>query len=117
MKYSGVKGPWSYSKQHGTKEYCFVAQVWDSENHSLAVIETTSDPDVASATALLISKAPEMLEKLRQILNLSENTGRAGCTYGDTEYSSLDVVYGYNLALEHVKKGIEQLIKEATHDI
>lgn len=66
------------------------------------------------ANAKLISKAPEMLEKLISILNMSEDKGVAGCTWGDTEMSSTDVAYGYNLALENVKSGLEELIKSAT---
>lgn len=41
----------------------------------------------------------------------SEDTGRAGCTYNDTEYDSLSVVYGYNLALQHVKENISKISK------
>ena len=33
-----------------------------------------------------------------------EETGRANCTYGDTEYDSLTVCYGYNLALKHLRE-------------
>ena len=39
----------------------------------------------------------------------SEDSGRAGCYYGDTEYDSLTVVYGYNLALQHVREQLEKL--------
>jgi hypothetical protein len=41
----------------------------------------------------------------------SEDTGRAGCTYNDTEYDSLTVVYGYNLALQHVREILANLPK------
>lgn len=64
--------------------------------------------------AKLIACAPEMLEKLTSILHMSEDQGVEGCTWGDTDMSSTDVVYGYNLALEHVKQGLEELIKKAT---
>ena len=45
------------------------------------------------------------------ILNISEDRGVSGCTYGDTDFDSLTVVYGYNLALEHVKSISEKALK------
>ncbi len=33
--------------------------------------------------------------------------GREGCTYGDTDYDSLSVAYGYNLAMEHILQLLE----------
>lgn len=38
-----------------------------------------------------------------RILNMSEDSGRSGCTYGDTDFDSLSVVYGYNMALNEIK--------------
>lgn len=36
------------------------------------------------------------------------DTGREGCTYGDTDYDSLSVVYGYNLAIENANNNINK---------
>ena len=33
----------------------------------------------------------------------NRDTGREGCTYGDTDYNSLSATYGYNLALQHLE--------------
>jgi chromosome segregation ATPase len=54
------------------------------------------------------SKNPDPeIERLREALNIIQNShedsGRAGCTYGDTKYDSLSAVYGYNLCLEGMK--------------
>lgn len=38
----------------------------------------------------------------------SYNQGRSGCTYGDTEYDSESVVFGYNMALDHCKENISK---------
>lgn len=37
-----------------------------------------------------------------KIESMKDDSGRAGCKYGDTEYDSLSVVYGYNSAIDNV---------------
>lgn len=58
----------------------------------------------------LIKTNSEILKGLENLTNPSYNTGREGCTYSDTEYNSLDVCYGYNLAKEEVKNYVQKLI-------
>ena len=47
------------------------------------------------------------LEELRKFADLvrymSEETGRSGCNYGDTDYDSESVCYGHNQLLEYLK--------------
>ena len=48
----------------------------------------------------------EILYKLNRMF---DDSGRAGCYYGDTDYDSLPVVYGYNLAIADAIKDIESI--------
>lgn len=41
---------------------------------------------------------------MEKIANTPEDTGRAGCNYGDTDFDSLSAVYGYNLCLSYMKQ-------------
>ena len=75
--------------------HCFQAQVWKQDSNSLAVLNSTKEEQEANANALLISKAPEMLEMLKDAAQILRN--------GNTS----------NAKLEMAEK-IEQLIKEAT---
>lgn len=43
------------------------------------------------------------------ISRMKDDSGREGCIYGDTEHDSLSVVYGYNLAIEHVIDKLNQM--------
>ncbi len=52
----------------------------------------------------------KILEGLNVLTNPSYETGREGCTYSDTEYGSIDVCYGYNIAKEEVKHYVDKLI-------
>jgi hypothetical protein len=61
-------GPWDYSEQKGGPGHCFVAQVWDSEGESLAVLDSTIDPAVATANAKLMASSPELLYCLQRLL-------------------------------------------------
>jgi hypothetical protein len=63
---------WSHSPQAGRPEHCYQAQVFDEHGDSLACIEPTEDPDVASATAKLIAAAPDLLEALRGVLRVTD---------------------------------------------
>ncbi len=50
----------------------------------------------------------ELKAELIQLCSYKES-GREGCTYGDTDYDSMSVVYGYNMALEHLEDKIVKL--------
>ncbi len=45
-----------------------------------------------------------LIRTLQNIASSMHDTGREGCTYNDTEYDSLTVVYGYNLAVDAFKQ-------------
>ena len=47
-------------------------------------------------------EAKEFKKLIEHISNMKDDSGREGCTYGDTDYDSVSVVYGYNLAIEDV---------------
>ncbi len=66
---------------------------------------------LAKASLELKEQRDELLKALGDIKAFSEyeETGRAGCTYGDTEYDSLSAVYGYNQA----KEALRELIAKA----
>jgi hypothetical protein len=89
--FKGTKGKWDYSKQTGNIGHCFQAQIWRQDTKSLVIINPTETEQEANSNALLISKAPEMLEMLEDILS-----GMRGENFEVTELE------------------IEKLIKEAT---
>ena len=68
----------------------------------------------ANANALLISRAPEMLEKLSEIVNILDIKCTDGCvnkTWGDFQNGNGEDV---GLEIDKFIKDTEQLIKEAT---
>jgi hypothetical protein len=52
-----VPGPFHHSPQKGPPGLCFAAQVWDGEGRSVATLDGTHDPGVATALAALIAQA------------------------------------------------------------
>jgi hypothetical protein len=53
-----------------------------------------------------------MKKALEKIQNYPEDdSGRAGCRWGDTDYDSLSVQYGYNSALENVREIAQESLK------
>lgn len=113
MDFKGTKGKWRVIEEDDYHAVVLIESGWQFGRTYIAQ-EIRQGYDEGKADATLIAHAPELLDKLNSILNMSENQPRAGCTYGDTELSSIDVCFGYNLALEHVKDGLEELIKRAT---
>lgn len=56
---------------------------------------------IAKFAAQKIDPLQKIVEKIN---NTPEDTGREGCTYGDTKFDSLSAVHGYNLCLQHIKE-------------
>jgi hypothetical protein len=48
-------GEWSFAAQKGTPGRCMYAQVWAADGTSLAIIQSTEDPAVATARAAFIA--------------------------------------------------------------
>lgn len=89
----------------------------ECKNEPIAIIPLYQSAIVESeslANAKLIAAAPNMLDALESIANMNEGKGQEGCTYGDTNFDSLSAAYGYNTALDQIKKMIESAIKKAT---
>lgn len=66
------------------------------------------------ANCKLIAAAPQMLEVILRVLNTSEDHGREGCTWGDTEFDSLSAAAGHNQCLDNIKSILLPVIKLAT---
>ncbi|MDV3555234.1 hypothetical protein CMU75_09025 [Elizabethkingia anophelis] len=98
MEFKGTKGLFTYSIQKGSKNNCFMAQVFKCNGDSIAEIESTDDPEEASANAKLFSYAPEMLEMLKVARD-----------------KFMDLKHDKNLPeLQEIQEEIETLIKQAT---
>ena len=57
-----------------------------------------------------LSRINEVSEE-ETIERLKDDMGREGCTYGDTDYDSMTVVYGYNLGVEHTVITLLKILK------
>ena len=115
MEFKGTKGKWevynpnhigcinvSFGKNDGFTGY---VELW---HHYF------ENKEEAKANALLISKAPEMLEKLSEIVNILDIKCTDGCvnkTWGDFQNGNGEDV---GLEIDKFIKDTKQLIKEAT---
>lgn len=59
---------------------------------------------------IIIDQFQKELKEIRDSLRI-DDSGREGCTYGDTDYDSLSAVYGYNLAISELIKILNKHIK------
>lgn len=105
MSFKGTKEKWQLVEYPGF----YVLQ--DGEYYGDANLFDVEDVGEvkARANAELAVKAPEMYNKIESILHMSEERGVAGCTWGDTDFDSLSVAYGFNLALEYIKEKLHDL--------
>jgi hypothetical protein len=85
MEFKGTKGKWFIWRED------LIVTDYDTKEDVVCIKPQIKNIENWKANALLISKAPEMLEMLQSLLNESE-----------------DIVHS------EIKKHIEQLIKEAT---
>jgi hypothetical protein len=100
MEFKGTKEKWFIDNEEShimtNGIYCNVI----STEKTISLADVYGDDEEAQANALLISKAPEMLEMLQSVLKLQkENYGNGMKTH---------------VAMITKSKEIEQLIKEAT---
>ena len=61
-------------------------------------------------SANLLHLPEGILQGLKVLTNPTYETGREGCTYSDTDYSSIDVCFGYNLAKDEIREYVKKLI-------
>lgn len=67
-EFKGTKGKWILRENKSTimsEEKCLIARVFDGKGNALLTDKSQSDI-IVEANALLISKAPEMLEMLKR---------------------------------------------------
>ncbi len=76
-----MKDQWTFSPQKGKPGHCFVAQVWDEHGASLAVIEPTENPAVATERARLLAVAPRLLRFVREMISGYDHNGSGDSCY------------------------------------
>lgn len=108
-QFKGTQGKWNIVECSFGEKQIHIQQ--QNGCRSLAIIPFYNESDEANAK--LIASAPELLEALQRITNMSNESGRKGCTYGDTDYDSESVVFGYNLCLEYITEDIQKIINKA----
>lgn len=68
--------PWEASEQRGKLGHCFLAQVFDADGKSFAVIESTDDERVASKVAQVMAASFDLLAACKALLHeLPRNSG------------------------------------------
>ena len=114
MEFKGTKGKWNYEKGTYLENTIF----FSFNNGEIIKVSNINDNDEATEetkyNALLISRAPEMLEKLSEIVNILDIKCTDGCvnkTWGDFQNGNGEDV---GLEIDKFIKDTEQLIKEAT---
>ena len=114
MEFKGTKGQWfiDYSEQYMNGSNVLCTPI--STNQDINLCDVYGDDDTAKANTLLISKAPEMLEKLSEIVNILDIKCTDGCvnkTWGDFQNGNGEDV---GLEIDKFIKDTKKLIKEAT---
>ena len=102
MSFTGTKGEWISRKTVGNNS----VKIIDEDGDLIAKVEYRTDETESNVN--LIINAPEMYNKVESVLCMSEERGVSGCTWGDTDFDSLSVAYGFNLALEYIKEKLEK---------
>lgn len=74
---SFTPGPFTAVEQIGLPNHCCIAQVFGPDGGVVADIYPTTDPKVASATAVLFAAAPDLYAALEEILDYSGGADNA----------------------------------------
>ena len=109
MEFKGTKEKWEVFTDSYTNEIT----IYPSDS-TVAICSVANTYERNKYDALLISKAPEMLEKLSEIVNILDIKCTDGCvnkTWGDFQNGNGEDV---GLEIDKFIKDTEQLIKEAT---
>jgi hypothetical protein len=95
-----TSGPWFAVNYAGFYKLQTVPGYLDSDD-----LLNEEEYENAEANAALAKSAPDLLEALEKIYNISlrQECGIAGCTYGDTDYDSQSAAYGFNVAMEIIR--------------
>ena len=107
MNFKGTRGKWEYL--YDGNDYCY-----DIVSDYGLICSTVSAGIKDRCNALLISNAPETLEKLVEIVNILDIKCTDGCvnkTWGDFQNGNGEDV---GLEIDKFIKDTKQLIKEAT---
>ncbi len=64
LRTQATPGPWKPDVQEGVRGHCILAQIWDSEGFSLAIIDTKDEASVANANAALITTLVNNLDTI-----------------------------------------------------
>jgi chromosome segregation ATPase len=71
---------------------------------------TKAHRETLDASARFVDRIKALEEALHRINSIQEDEGKKGCRYGDTEYDSLSVVYGFNNCLEWCKSIVKKAL-------
>lgn len=113
MKYNNFKG----STEKWYHQKCSEGIEIVSGNRAVARLpiglhESKEIKEEVAANAVAIIHAPQLYETVYKIMDMSmDDSGREGCTYGDTAFDSQSVVYGYNLAIDHIQDILQKIMK------
>ena len=112
MEFKGTKGNWIISSNFHI--WADNTKIADCTNNNQATIYRRKKKKEMKANALLISKAPEMLEKLKECIYILD----VKCTDGCFNKTWIDFQNGngedIGIEIDRFIKESKQLIKEAT---
>jgi len=98
------------SGKNSTQTICdiaWIAQKFFSEMFGKKV----DGGDGSTGLEVALKTAISITDIIDQISIMKDDSGREGCTYGDTDYDSMSAVYGYNLAIDHITETLTSKIK------
>ena len=113
MEFKGTKGKWIIA-QNNVNIWADNTKVANCDNNSQASMYRIKDEEEMKYNALLISKAPELLEKLKEGIEILD----VKCTDGCINKTWIDFQNGngedIGIEIDRFIKESKQLIKEAT---
>lgn len=115
MEFKGTKGRWILRDNRSTimsEEQCLVARVFDGKGYALLDGKKQSE-GIVEANALLMSKAPELLEMLSEASSVIQRLKLSMLVHPDCQVGS--EFDDYTSLAQETEDEIEKLIKEATN--
>lgn len=111
FEFKGTPGPW-FIREYPSDLIHIAKGSEENILEDFCTVWNTSKPQ-RMENAKAMAAAPDLLEFARMIYYMSEDTGRDGCSYGDTDYDSQSVVYGHNKLLEYLRPLAEKILIKA----